>query len=152
MLAIQNAMRRFLIFANLNVVKHALLRMCRKPAVQVITPKSVIEPAIEPAMEVTPNTEVEDTEDRFAAWEDDRDEKLHQAEVFEEQGLRLLAKATLLRVAIRCDDRGEVFIAEELREHAQTLDNETVAALSREERWAPTIPFNTNAASTPPGV
>ena len=133
MRAIQSAMQRFLIFANLNVVRQSLLRLCHRPKVQVIKP--------EPAIDVA--AESDDTEEKFAAWESDRDEKLHQAEMLEEQGLRFLAKATLLRIAIRCDDRGETFIAEELREHAQTLDNETVDALSAEERWAPTVPFAT---------
>jgi hypothetical protein len=77
-------------------------------------------------------------EDQFANWDTDRADKLHQAEAYEQQGLRLLAKAALLRVAIKCDSRGETFIAEELREHAHVLDGEYVEALSAEESWQPT--------------
>ena len=92
----------------------------------------------EPSCEETSYEESGDTEDTLAAWDTDRAERLHEAEQYEQQGLRLLAKAALLRVAIGCDGRGETFIAEELREHAQTLDSEYVDALSAEDVWEPT--------------
>ena len=120
MRAIQSAMQRFLIFANLNVVRQALLRLCRKPKVQTIKPEPTIDVA----------AESDDTEEKFAAWETDRDEKLHQAETLEQQGLHLLAKAALLYTAIKCDDRGETFIAEELREHVDTIGREPATEVS----------------------
>jgi hypothetical protein len=118
MQAIHNTVRRLFAMTTLLTIKAALLRACRMPQ----TPH-VIQPT-EPAPEIVTECTAagaDDTEDRFAAWEADRDEKLHEAEECELQGLRLLSRAALLHAALRCDDRGETFIADELREHAAAI-------------------------------
>jgi hypothetical protein len=74
----------------------------------------------------------------FGTWDSHRADKLYEVESYEQQGLRLLAKSALLRVAIRCDDHGERSLAEELREQASLLDHQNVDALSAEQRWQPT--------------
>jgi hypothetical protein len=91
----------------------------------------------EPADDM-PYEEPDEVEGTFAAGDTERGEKLQEALDCEKNGLRLLAKATLLRVAIQCDDRGETFHAKELRERAQILNTESVDALSAEEVWQPT--------------
>jgi hypothetical protein len=96
-----------------------------------------------------PYDEPDEVEDTFAAWDTERGEKLQEALDCEKKGLRLLAKATLLRVAIQCDDRGETFHAEELRERAQILDTENVDALSAEEVWQPTTLQFCNSDDSP---
>lgn len=66
-------------------------------------------------------------DDAFAAWESERNEKLHEARQCEQEGLRLLNRATLLRVAIQCDDCGDTFHADELRERANGLNGHDFA-------------------------
>jgi hypothetical protein len=105
-----------------------------------LTPSQPEPTAIEELTEDEPYQqpeEPEELEDTFAAWDTDRAERLQEAVECEQKGLRLLAKATLLRVAIQCDDRGETFHAEELRERAEILDTHNVDALSAEEVWQP---------------
>jgi hypothetical protein len=121
MVAIQNAVRRFFSIQAMLTVKHALLRICRKQG----QPVQVSEPTVETAPEVEICVAEDDTEERFAAWEDSRAEKLQQAESHEQQGLRLLEKAALLRAAVHCDDRGETFIAQELRDQADGIGSES---------------------------
>ena len=121
MRAIRIAMRRYLAVSALLSFKDTLLRLCRKQApIQPSAPTTRVKQQIELYVEA------EDPEDQFAAWEAERDDRLHQAEEFEGQGLQLLGKAALLRTAIRCEDRGETFIAQELREHAQALGSEPI--------------------------
>jgi hypothetical protein len=116
MQAIQNTMRRLFAMTALLTIKAALLRAFGKQAMARVVPAR--EPVPEIVTECAYAGSDVDTEDRFAAWEADRDRKMHEAEEYERQGLRLLSRAALLRVALRCDDRGETFIAQELREHA----------------------------------
>jgi hypothetical protein len=125
MQAIQNTVRRLFAMTTVLTIKAALLRACGKQV-----PSQVMQ-STEPAPEIVTECIVagaeDETEDRFAAWEVDRDEKLHEAEEYELQGLRLLSRAALLHAAVRCDDRGETFLAEELREHATTIGSESDA-------------------------
>ena len=123
MQTIQNTVRRLFAMTTLLSIKAALLRACRKQS-----PPQVIqfsEPAPEIVTESTVAGTEDDTEDRFAAWESVREERQHEAEECERQGLRLLSRAALLHAALRCDDRGETFIAEELREHATVIGSES---------------------------
>jgi hypothetical protein len=120
---IQNTVRRLFTMTTLLTLKAALLRACRKQATAQVIQST--EPAPEIVAECTVAGPDDDTEDRFAAWESDRDEKLHEAEECELQGLRLLSRAALLHAALRCDDRGETFVAEELREHAAAIGSES---------------------------
>src|SRR5438132_11770256 len=112
MQTIQNTVRRLFAMATLLTIKAAVLRACGKLAVaQAIRPT---EPVSQVITERAADDTDDDTEERFAAWEAERDERLHEAKEYEEQGLRLLNRAALLRAAQRCDDRGETFIAAEL--------------------------------------
>jgi hypothetical protein len=122
MVAIRNAMRLFVIASNLRVVRDALLRLCRKqpPTIQPI------EPTADTVPEAAIYVEEDDAEETFAAWEADRNEKLYQVQDCEQQGLNLLSKAALLRAAVKCDDRGETFIAEELREQAEAIGSKCI--------------------------
>jgi hypothetical protein len=122
MQAIQNTVRRLFAMTTLLTIKAALLRACGKQATAQVIQSA--EPASEIVTECTVAGTDEDTEDRFAAWEADRDQKLHEAEECELQGLRLLSRAALLHAALRCDDRGETFVADELREHAAAIGRE----------------------------
>jgi hypothetical protein len=133
MLVIQNAVLRFLAVSNIQGIKSRLLQCCRKHTPQVVRAAEVTEPAQQPASteQAPPEDEIreddlypapDDTEDRFAAWETEQNERLHEAEVFEQKGLILVRKAALLRAAIQCDNRGDTFVANELRELAQNLD------------------------------
>jgi hypothetical protein len=108
-------MQRFLVVLNLEVIKLALLRWRNKVA-------SVFSRENESATEnESLSLHGDDTEERFAAWEAARGEILDQAEGYEQEGVRLLARAALLRTSVKCDDRGESFIASELREHADDV-------------------------------
>ena len=125
MQAIQNTVRRSFTLTTLLTIKAVLLRACRRQVQPQVTPGT--EPVPEIGAE-SAGSETDDTDDRFAAWESVRDERLHEAEECERQGLRLLSRAALLHAAVRSDDRGETFIADELREHAEALgkDPETI--------------------------
>jgi hypothetical protein len=122
MLAIQNAVLRFLAVANIQAIKARLLQFCRKhtpraePTVQAPTEEEIREDDLYPA--------TDDTEERFAAWESEQKEKVHQAEQLEQQGLKLLSRAALLRAAIKCDNRGDSFVGSELRELADNVGND----------------------------
>jgi hypothetical protein len=137
MLVIQNAVLRFLSLPNIQGIKARLLRFCHKQQ----QPRAVLAAEVAPAAQeaeaaVSLPAEKElreddlypaqdDTEDRFAAWEAEQNEKLHEAERLEQKGLMLLSKSALLRAAITCDNRGDTFIANELRELAQNADANT---------------------------
>jgi hypothetical protein len=138
MLAIHNAMRLFTIATNLRVIRDALLRLCRRQP-QPIEPIEPIEPAAVTTPEAAVYVEEEDTEAPFAAWEAERNEKLYQVQDYEQQGLNLLGKAALLRAAIRCDDRGETFIAEELREQAKGIGSRSITEIPS-DTWKGPVP------------
>jgi hypothetical protein len=114
MQTIRNALRRVLIAPNLVAIMEALLRLRRN---QMPPATGTTEPAPNPPPPEE-YTEEDDSEERFAGWETARAETLHEAGTCERQGLRLLARAALLRLAVQCDDAGETFIADQLREHA----------------------------------
>src|SRR5947209_6475045 len=106
MLAIQNAVLRFLAVSNSQAIKPTLLRLCRKQRLQPTQPPQPVpqQPAPTEPTEDTTAIQEDDlypaenaAEDRFAAWEADHDEKLHQAEMLEDKGLILFRKAALLR-------------------------------------------------------
>jgi hypothetical protein len=122
MLAIHNAVLRFFAVANIQAVKERLSSLCRrqtqlaqeaKPVDKASAEEEIREDDLYPAFD--------DTEDRFAAWEAEQNEKLHEAETLEQQGLALLSKAALLRAAIKCDNRADTFVAGELRELADNV-------------------------------
>ena len=90
-------------------------RLCRKHAAEPTTPT---EPTTETDTPLAIYADEADAEEKFAAWEMERSEKLRKATEHEQHGLRFLAQAALLRASVKCEDRGESFIAEELRELA----------------------------------
>ena len=45
---------------------------------------------------------------------------------YEQRGLELLTQAALLRTALRCDDGGGTFIAEEIREQAEAIGGTSI--------------------------
>lgn len=62
--------------------------------------------------------QAEESEDRFSAWEKDRAVTLNDAEQAEQQGLRHLTKAALLRLVVYFEDEGLFVVAHELRQQA----------------------------------
>jgi hypothetical protein len=137
MRTIQNAVLRcWLSFLSLLMISRVVARFRRPTPSLATVPAQLASPVEEQPTDDEHYTA--DAEDTFAAWDVQRAEKLHEAQDCEQQGLRLLAKATLLRVAIQCDDRGETLHAQELRERAQLLNTESVDVLSAENYWQPT--------------
>ena len=123
MLAIRNTVRQLFAMTTLLTIKAALLRTCGKQPPQPIQrPELAADTASMDALYVDES----DSEETFAEWEADRNEKLHQVQDYEQRGLDLLAKAALLRAALRCDDRGETFIAEEIREQAEAIGGTSI--------------------------
>jgi hypothetical protein len=118
MRTIPNAVRRLFSVQGLLTIKAALLRLVFVPPAPQPTP--LAEPESSPPTPMSEEIETAEPspDEKFAAWEAERAEKLDQASTYEQQGLRLLARAALLRASVKCDDRGETFIAEELRELA----------------------------------
>jgi hypothetical protein len=137
MVAIHNTVRLFAIASNLRVVGDALRRLCRKQPAQPIRP---CEPTTATAPEAAVYVEEENPEEAFAAWEADRNEKLYVIQDNEQQGLNLLCKAALLRAALRCDDRGETFIAAELREQAEVMGSKSITEVPSDTWARPVLP------------
>lgn len=54
-------------------------------------------------------------DDELTAWEQDRANTLHDAEESEQQGLRMLTRAALLRLVVHFEDEGLFVVAHELR-------------------------------------
>jgi hypothetical protein len=155
MQSIQNAVRRFFALSSLLTIKAALLRACRQPAPPIIAqPESAAAADTALAAESDTDTAYEDAEDQLVAWETERASRLDQVESYEQQGRQLLAKAALLRAALTCEDRGETFIAEELREHAETLGREsTTEAVADTVSDCPTLEIiGVEEVSAQPGV
>lgn len=122
MVAMRKAVQRFMAFLTLASMKAGLLKIIFHRQQPNTEQADTITSADE-----SPYAEPDDTEEKFAAWEAERSEKLRQAADLEQQGLRLIASATLLRASIKCEDRGETFIAAELRELAD--DNQPGAPI-----------------------
>src|SRR5579859_5174862 len=119
MVAMRKAVQRFIALLTVQHVKAGLLKIIyRQPQPSADDSEGSDKPVDE-----APYAEPDDAEEKFAAWEDERNDKLRHATDLEQQGVRLLAQAALLRAAIKCEDRGETFIAQELRELAD--DNTT---------------------------
>jgi hypothetical protein len=132
MIAIHTALRRGMIVLGLPVVLGALLRLYRHYGPQRIEPTEPTMPP-EPCAPLTAtedDTEVyaeeADPEEAFREWEAQRNERLVRIQDLEQQGLVLLGKAALLRAAVKCDDRGEGFFADELRDQADKIDASTL--------------------------
>lgn len=135
MQTIQIVMRRFVIVLSLETARtvmariwariSAILEAIKNTVFRVRTKVSSLFIRVrEVSAETTAQPDepyADDTEDRFLAWEAARGETLQQAEDCERQALRLLARAALLRTAVKYDDRGETYIADELREHADEV-------------------------------
>ena len=123
MLAIRTTVQRVFAMATLLTIKDALLRVCRKQPAQPIQNG-------EPVADAPPTEELyvaeDNPEEAFAEWEAARNQMLHQVQDYEQRGLDLLSKAALLRAALRCDDRGETFIAEEIREQAEAIGGTSI--------------------------
>jgi hypothetical protein len=62
---------------------------------------------------------LDDADDQLTAWEHDRACTLHDAEESEQQGLRHLTKAALLRLVVHFEDEGLFDVAYELRQQAE---------------------------------
>jgi hypothetical protein len=123
MLAIRNTVRQMFAMTTLLTIKAALLRACGKqPPQSIQRPEAVADTAPTDALYV----DEDDPEETFAEWEAARNEMLHQVQDYEQRGLDLLAKAALLRAALKCDDRGESFIAEEIREQAEAIGGTSI--------------------------
>jgi hypothetical protein len=136
MLAIRNTVQRVFAMATLLTIKNALLRIYRKQPSQPIQQR-------EPATDIAPTGELyatdDDPEETFADWEADRNEKLYQVQEYEQRGLDLLGKAALLRAALKCDDRGETFIAEEIREQAEAMGGKSITEVTSDTGERPIL-------------
>ena len=136
MLAIRNTVRQLFAMTTLLTIKAALLRACGKQPPQPIQrPELAADTAPTEELYVDEN----DSEETFAEWEADRNEKLHQVQDYEQRGLDLLAKAALLRAALRCDDRGETFIAEEIREQAEAIGSQSITVVPSDTLESPVV-------------
>ncbi len=112
MVTMRKAVQRFMALLTVASIKAGLLKIIfrHQPTTEQTDSSS--------STDVSLYAEPDDTEEKFAAWEAERSEKLRHAADLEQQGVRLLSQAALLRASIKCEDRGETFIAEELRELA----------------------------------
>jgi hypothetical protein len=68
------------------------------------------------------DTQLDDADDQLTAWEQDRASTLQDAEESEQQGLRHLTKAALLRLVVHFEDEGMFDVAHELRQQADAFD------------------------------
>jgi hypothetical protein len=118
MQSIPKAVRRLFSVQGLLTLKAALLRLVFVPPAPQPMPQAEPECSASTPMPEEACTDEPSPDEKFAAWEAERAAKLDQASTYEQKGLRLLARAALLRASVKCDDRGETFIAEELRELA----------------------------------
>jgi hypothetical protein len=136
MLAIRNTVRQMFAMTTLLTLKAALLRACGKQPPQPIQQR-------EPVSDTSPAdalyVEVDDPEETFAEWEAARNEMLHQVQDYERRGLDLLSKAALLRAALKCDDRGELFIAEEIREQAEAIGSQSITEVPSDTWESPVV-------------
>ncbi len=113
MVVMRKAVQRFMAVLTLASIKAGLCSIIFRHR-----PNTEQTEASSSSTDESPYAEPDDTEEKFAAWEAERSEKLLHATDLEQQGVRLLSQAALLRASIKCEDRGETFIAEELRELA----------------------------------
>src|SRR5207247_1143156 len=67
------------------------------------------------------DAQLADADDQLTAWEQDRVCTLQDAEESEQQGLRHLTKAALLRLVVHFEDEGLFVVAHELRQQADAL-------------------------------
>jgi hypothetical protein len=136
MLAIRNTVQRVFAMATLLTIKNALLCICRKQPSQPIQQREAV-------TDIGPTGGLyaidDDPEETFADWEADRNEKLYQVQEYEQRGLDLLGKAALLRAALKCDDRGETFIAEEIREQAEAIGSKSITEVPSDTRECPIL-------------
>jgi hypothetical protein len=137
MLAIRNIVRQMFAMTTLLTIKAALLRACGKQPQQSIQQREPVT-GTPPIDELY--VEVDDPEESFAAWDAARNERLHQVQQYEQQGLSLLSKAALLRAAILCDDRGETFLAEEIREQAEAIGSRSFTEVPSDTWERPLLP------------
>ena len=150
MLAIRNTVRQMFAMTTLLTLKAALLRACGKQPPQPIQQR-------EPVAESPPTDELyvaeDDPEETFAEWEAARNEMLHQVQDYEQRGLRLLSKAALLRAALKCDDRGETFVAEEIREQAEAIGSQSITEVPSDTWESPVVDVaTTNDMPAPAGA
>ena len=145
MLAIRNTVRHLFAMTTLLTIKAALLRACGKQPTQPIQQR-------EPVADATPTDELyvaeNDPEEAFAEWEAARNEMLHRIQDHEQRGLELLGKAALLRAALKCDDRGETFLAEEIREQAEAIGSQSITEVPS-DTWERPIPDVVTAHDAP---
>jgi hypothetical protein len=114
MVAMRMAVQRFLALLTVQHIKAGLLKIIFHRQTQHTAQTDASGSSTDEPLYAEPD----DTEDKFAAWENERNDKLRQAADLEQQGVHLLAQAALLRASMKCEDRGESFMAEELRELA----------------------------------
>jgi hypothetical protein len=97
--------------------------------------------AITASREPSPNGSAEsDAEDRLTAWEQDRAATLTEAADSEQQGLRLLTRAALLRLHVQFEDEGFFVVAHELRQQADALQ-EKPGPVAVQQSGLTTAPF-----------
>ena len=80
-------------------------------------------PEVPVATSLADDLHLVDADDQLIAWEQDRANTLHDAEANEQQGLRHLTKAALLRLVVQFEDEGLFVVAHELRQQADTLED-----------------------------
>lgn len=86
---------------------------------------AAVQPVIPPSAVTTYQTtedQLADADDQLIAWEHDRAATLQDADQSEQQGLRHLTRAALLRLVVQFEDDGLFVVAHELRQQADQLD------------------------------
>jgi hypothetical protein len=90
-------------------------RVSRNGKLAVVEPN----PAAPVAISQVDDAQLDDADDQLTAWEQDRACTLHNADENEQQGLRHLTKAALLRLVVHFEDEGLFDVAHELRQQAE---------------------------------
>jgi len=122
---------------------HNLLRGCllsvgvsnRKATIAV---PELIAPPTPAATSTSDEIQAPDPDDELTAWEQDRANTIHDADESEQQGLRMLSRAALLRLVVQFEDEGLFVVAHELRLQADSADRNR-AVIPEPELAAPTF-------------
>jgi len=107
----------------------------RKATIAVPEP---IAPPTPAATSTSDEIQAPDPDDELTAWEQDRANTLHDADESEQQGLRMLTRAALLRLVVQFEDEGLFVVAHELRLQADYPDRKR-AMVPEPELAAPTF-------------
>ena len=78
-------------------------------------------------------------DDQLSAWEQDRAATLRDADENEQQGLRHLTKAAILRLVMQFEDEGLFVVAHDLRQQVDALDRKRATYTIEQPLTAPTF-------------